>query len=336
MHSRAKVALAIALAVLVGGSVGAWLRVRASLLPAAGSGAEQIFTVSRGDSLARVARDLESVGLIRSAVAVEWLGRFRGIAARLHAGEYLLSPAQTPGEILGTLTRGAVATYAVVIPEGFTADQIADRLGQAGLVDPASFRAAVRDPAFVAEVGVPGASLEGYLFPETYRLARGLAPREIAGVMVDHFRAAWAEVAARAAEKDLSMHEAVTLASIVEKETGVPEERPRIAAVFRNRLARGMRLETDPTVIYGIEDFDGNLRRRDLENADNPYNTYRIRGLPPGPIASPGLGSLRAVVEPAPGDDLYFVSRNDGTHTFSRTYREHVIAVDKYQRRRGR
>ena len=188
MHSRARIAVVIALAVLLGGSVGGWLRVRASLLPASrsgagtgtGGGAEQLFTVSRGDSLARVARDLESVGLIRSATAAEWLGRSRGVAARLQAGEYRLSPAQTPGEILDTLTRGAVATYEVVIPEGFTADQIADRLGEAGLVDVAGFRAAVRDPAFVAEVGVTGASLEGYLFPETYRLARGLAPREIA------------------------------------------------------------------------------------------------------------------------------------------------------------
>jgi UPF0755 protein len=128
----------------------------------------------------------------------------------------------------------------------------------------------------------------------------------------------------------------VTLASIVEKETAVPEERPLIAAVFRNRLRRQMRLETDPTVIYGIEDFDGNLRRIHLEDETNPYNTYRIPGLPPGPIASPGGDALRAVVRPAESDYLFFVSRGDGTHQFSRTYREHVGAVDRFQRRQGR
>ena len=132
------------------------------------------------------------------------------------------------------------------------------------------------------------------------------------------------------------MLEVVTLASIVEKETAAPEERPLIASVFRNRLRRGMRLETDPTVIYGISDFDGNLRRRDLENADNPYNTYQIIGLPPGPIANPGADALRAVVNPAESDYLYFVTRNAGTHVFSNTCSEHVRAVDRYQRKRSR
>ena len=130
------------------------------------------------------------------------------------------------------------------------------------------------------------------------------------------------------------MREVVTLASIVEKETGAPEERPLIAGVFRNRLDRGMRLESDPTVIYGIPDFDGNLRRVHLDDDANPYNTYRIAGLPPGPIANPGAASLRAVVRPAETDYLYFVSRNDGTHVFSRSYREHLNAVNRYQKRR--
>jgi len=132
------------------------------------------------------------------------------------------------------------------------------------------------------------------------------------------------------------MLEVVTLASIVEKETAAPEERSLIASVFRNRLKRGMRLETDPTVIYGIPDFDGNLRRRDLEDTANPYNTYQIPGLPPGPIANPGADALRAVVNPAESEYLFFVSRNDGTHVFSKTYAEHVRAVDQYQRKRSR
>jgi UPF0755 protein len=153
--------------------------------------------------------------------------------------------------------------------------------------------------------------------------------------MVAQFFAAWNPLAPEASRRGLSMHEVVTLASIVEKETGVPEERPLIASVFANRLARGMRLESDPTVIYGIEAFDGNLRRVHLEDASNPYNTYRIAALPPGPIASPGAAALRAVVQPAQSDYLFFVSQNDGSHVFSRTYREHRAHVDRHQRRRA-
>jgi len=154
--------------------------------------------------------------------------------------------------------------------------------------------------------------------------------------MVQQFEETWRGIEPSAVGQKLARHEIVTLASIVEKETSVASERPLIAAVFLNRLKRGMRLETDPTVIYGIENFDGNLRRRDLEDTGNPYNTYRIAGLPPGPIANPGADALRAVVEPAESDYLYFVSRNDGTHHFSRSYREHTDAVNRYQKGRHR
>jgi UPF0755 protein len=224
----------------------------------------------------------------------------------------------------------------VVVPEGLTAARAALRLEATGLADAADFTAVVEDPASAAALGVEGATLEGYLFPDTYRLPHGLAPREVAKVLVDRFLEVWHEIEPRARDQKLSMREVVTLASIVEKETAASDERPLIASVFRNRLKRGMRLETDPSVIYGIPNFDGNLRRRDLEDAGNPYNTYIIPGLPPGPIANPGAGALRAVVNPAESDYLFFVSRNDGTHVFSKTYREHVLAVDKYQRRRVR
>ena len=145
--------------------------------------------------------------------------------------------------------------------------------------------------------------------------------------MVEQFFETWRELAPLAAQRGLTLHQVVTLASIVEKETGAPAERPLIASVFANRLARRMRLESDPTVIYGLASFDGNLRRRDLEDEANPYNTYRIAGLPPGPISNPGRAALHAVVEPAQSDYLYFVSRNDGTHVFSRNYRDHLAAV---------
>jgi UPF0755 protein len=324
----------LAAGLLVLGIVAA-LAVAQRLAPAAPEAEPVLFVVEPGDSLARVAARLEDAGLVRDARAVEWLARLRGLAGSLHAGEYELSAAARPREILEQIASGRVATYAVSVPEGFTAAQIAERLEQAGLAVAADFLAATDDSGFAAELGLPAERLEGYLFPETYRLARGQAPRAIARAMVEQFRRVWREVAPRAQERGLGMHEVVTLASIVEKETGAPEERPLIASVFANRLARGMRLESDPTTIYGIPGFDGNLRRRDLENGDNPYNTYRIPGLPPGPIASPGRAALAAVVEPAESDYLYFVSRNDGTHVFSRSYREHVNAVNRYQRRRA-
>ena len=304
--------------------------------PSESGGSAVLFAVARGETLRSIANHLEERGLVRDARSVIWLARWHGLASDLRAGEYLISPTQGPDEILARIAAGQVETYEVVLPEGLTARQIGERLEAAQLVDAEAFEKVVRDPAVAEKLGIDGQTLEGYLFPETYRLPRGLAPEEVARTLIDQFLETWAAIAPAAREQELSQLEVVTLASIVEKETGAASERPLIAAVFRNRLRKGMRLETDPTVIYGIPDFDGNLRRRDLENRDNPYNTYWIRGLPPGPIASPGAEALRAVVEPADVDFLYFVSRNDGTHKFSRTYREHVVAVNTFQRHHRR
>jgi len=309
---------------------------RWALQPALASAPPAIFDVNAGVGLGQVARELEARGLIRSAVALKLLARYHKLDGALQVGEYEISAALAPEEILTRIVEGRVVTYEVSIPEGLTAAQIAPRLEAAGLSNAAEFAAFATDPASAGSLGVEGGTLEGYLFPETYRLPRGLGVREVAKVLVDQFLEVWREIEPRAREQKLSMLEVVTLASIVEKETAAPQERPLIASVFRNRLKRGMRLETDPTVIYGIPDFDGNLRRRDLENAANPYNTYQISGLPPGPIANPGSDALRAVVDPAESDYLFFVSRNDGTHVFSKTYAEHVRAVDQYQRKRSR
>jgi peptidoglycan lytic transglycosylase G len=292
-----------------------------------------VFTVAPGQPLGGIARQLERDGLVRSATAVEWIARLRGLDGSLRAGEYALSASQTPGAILSHLASGQTVSYAVVLPEGFTAAQIGARLASAGLVDEAAFAAAVRDPELIASLGIQTESLEGYLFPDTYLLPKGLAAGDLARILAQRFLAVWREIEPLAAEQGLSQHEVVTLASIVEKETGVPEERPQVAAVFRNRLLRRMRLESDPTVIYGISQFDGNLRRKDLEDAGNRYNTYRIAALPPGPIASPGEASLRAVVAPAKSKHLYFVARNDGTHVFSNTFREHEREVERYQKK---
>jgi UPF0755 protein len=292
------------------------------------------FTVESGSGLRRVANQLEQAALVRSADAVVWLARFRGWESAVKTGEYELSPGWSSERILEQLISGRVRTYTAVLPEGIRATEIAERLDSAGLAKQEEFLRVVSDAEFAKSLGVPAATLEGYLYPETYEIPRDLPAEELARILVEQFNAAWRSIEPQTADLDLTKHQIVTLASIVEKETAAPEERPLIAAVFLNRLKKGMRLETDPTVIYGIENFDGNLRKRDLQNKQNPYNTYQIGGLPPGPIASPGAEALRAVVEPADTDYLYFVSRNDGTHHFSRTYREHVNAVNRYQKRR--
>jgi UPF0755 protein len=326
-------------ALLLAGAVaaaGAWHWVGGRLAPVATEAEPVIFEVEPGQTLKAIATRLEKRGLVRDALVFEWYGRYHELDGRLRAGEYWVSAAETPAQIFATFTSGRVATYELAIPEGFTAAMIAERVEAAGLGSAEAFLAFARDPASAKALGVEGDTLEGYLFPETYRLPKGLDPRQTATVLVNQFLAVWKELEPRAAEKKLSMRGLVTLASIIEKETGVGEERPLIAAVFLNRLKRGMRLETDPTVIYGIPDFDGNLRRRDLENGDNPYNTYKIPGLPPGPIASPGRGALEAVLAPADVEYLFFVSKNDGTHVFSESFAEHTKRVDEYQRRRRR
>lgn len=333
----------IALVGLIAAALGAWW-VQRALSPVdtdAGRARTVAFQVEPGDTMGRIAMELEAEGLIRDSRVTRWFAKAEDMASRLKVGEYELSGALSTPEILAVLVEGRVQTHAVSIPEGLRASEIADRLAAAGLAERDAFLDVVFDPAAPARLGVEGPSLEGYLFPESYRFARGLAAERVAEAMVAEFLRVYRELVpgsdgVTTAGRRLSMRELVTLASIVEKETGAPQERPLIAAVFLNRLKRGMRLETDPTVIYGIADFDGNLRRLHLEDGSNPYNTYRIRGLPPGPIASPGRDALQAVIEPATTSYLYFVSRNDGTHIFSKTYAEHEAAVDRFQRRRRR
>jgi UPF0755 protein len=331
-----RIAVTLVSLAVAAGLIGAGLALRSALEPVGPDEREQVFVVEGGATLSEVADALEGAGLVRRAWAFEGLARFEEAGADLRAGEYALSPHMRPAEILDRLTRGQVRTHPVSIPEGLTAVQVASRVEEAGFGSAPEFLALARDPAFVQELGLEGETLEGYLFPETYRWARGVPTRELIADMVGQYQAVWSTLALRAEQRGLSRRDAVILASIVEKETGAPEERPLIAGVFLNRLARGMRLETDPSVIYGIADFDGNLRRVHLEDETNPYNTYRIPALPPGPIANPGAEALRAVVDPAETKALFFVSKNDGTHHFSKTYAEHARAVDRYQRGRNR
>ncbi len=323
-------------ATLFGVTLGCWLFQEYSLRPPAGPPVDALFVVEAGASLGGTARALRARGLVRSANALIWQARLTGRAGRLQAGEYRLSSALGSREILARISRGRVATHEVVIPEGLRLEQVAERLEAAGLARRDAFLALARSPEQARALGIEGESLEGYLFPDTYRFARGLSTRRVAQAMVAQFLKAWGPLAPRAQELGMTMKEAVTLASIIEKETGSAGERGLISSVFHNRLARGMRLQTDPSVIYGIPDFDGNLRRVHLEDRSNPYNTYVRKGLPPGPIAGPGAAALHAALYPEQSEYLYFVSRGDGTHEFSRSYEEHQAAVRKFQLRRRR
>ncbi len=312
------------------------LRLQADLDPADPAGRPQVVVVVPGTPFGRVAWELEERGIIRSARAFSWLARWRDDARKMHVGEYELSGAWSASRVLDALVKGEVRTYSVSIPEELRAAEIAARIAAAGLGNAEDFLAVVANPASATRHGVEGHTLEGYLFPETYHWPGGLGAEEIVETLVSQFHRVWGDLEGEAARQGRSMREVVTLASIIEKETGAAEERPLIASVFLNRIARGMRLESDPTTIYGIADFDGNLRRVHLEDGDNPYNTYRISGLTPTPIANPGREALRAVLWPEESTFLYFVARGDGTHVFARTYAEHNANVDRYQRRRRR
>lgn len=292
-----------------------------------------IFPVERGHGLKEVAGGLTRAGLIPSPCPLTLWARLHP-GRTLKAGEYRLTPLMSPLEILDTLWKGAAIAHPVTIPEGLTLDQIGRLLDTSGLCDAASFLRLARDPEVSRDLGLPLQGLEGYIFPDTYFLVRGQSPRRLIDTMVKRFQERVAPYRERIAETGMSLQEIVTLASIVEKETGVPEERPLIAGVFLNRLKLGMRLESDPTVIYGLSNFDGNLRRKDLETP-TPFNTYRIQGLPPHPIANPGIEAIKAVLYPADTPFLYFVSKNNGSHHFSKTYEEHRRAVQRLQKGGG-
>lgn len=302
--------------------------------PAQLSGKNQVIIVKEGASLKEIASELDQKGLIRNKYAFILWTRLMGYSRRIKAGEYRLNPAMAPVRIINILTKGMVVTHSVTIPEGFSIQQIADVLSREDIVDRKQFITATKNKKILEKYGIKGPSVEGYLYPDTYNFAKGLKAKSIIEVMVDRFMEKIRPLRARINESGLSLAEVVTLASMIEKETGKEEERPLIASVFLNRLKKGMLLESDPTVIYGIKNFSGDLTKKDL-TTKTPYNTYVIRGLPPGPIASPGLESLRAVLYPAKTDYLYFVSKNDGWHHFSKTLKEQNRAVYLYQKKRS-
>jgi UPF0755 protein len=292
------------------------------------------FTVRNGASLKAVSRQLADAGLFAEPYSFWIVGRALGRAGAIQAGTYQLDRALTPVELLDKLARGEVRLAEITFVEGTTFRQWRAQLAQQPRV---RATLAGKDEAQVrALFGIAEDSVEGWFFPDTYRFAPGTSDLDVLkrahAAMRKRLADAWA-----ARDPDVPLrtpYEALILASIVEKETGVAAERPVIAAVFANRIKRGMRLQTDPTVIYGIgEKYDGNIRKRDL-TTDTPWNTYTRDGLPPTPIAMPGADALAAVAHPAPSEYLYFVGKGDGTHHFSRTLEEHNRAVAKYQLKR--
>lgn len=307
------------------------IRLYAETPVAAPGGGEQVLTIRPGESFRSIARNLFQKGLIRSPARFRLYARFSGHHRALKAGEYSFRGENSPRQILDRLVEGRVKLYRITIPEGYTVQQIAGLVAAAGLSEKETFAAAANDPERARQKGIEAESLEGYLFPDTYHFPRGSALEDILDAMVQRFEAVMTdERRAKAEAIGFSVHEVVTLASIIEKETGEPSERPLISSVFHNRLRKNMRLQTDPTVIYGIPDFDGNLTRKHLRTP-GPYNTYLNKGLPPGPIASPGEAAIDAALHPVESDYLFFVSRKDRTHQFSATLEEHRQAVRKYQ-----
>lgn len=282
-----------------------------------------------------IARTLKEAHVIRSRVAFLAVAVVRRTHRHLLAGEYEFVAGLSLLEIVRRLEQGKGFVHQATIPEGFAARQIAELLQEKGLVDQKQFMALLQDRLVLQQYGVDGPSLEGYLFPDTYRLVRGLNEEAIIGRMVQRFAEVFGSAErARARELKMSVAEVVTMASLIEREAMAEEERPLISAVFHNRLRLRMPLQSDPTVLYSLSRFSGKLTKANLQ-APSPYNTYLHRGLPPGPIASPGRASLMAALYPASSQYLYFVSKNDGTHAFSNTLREHGAMVRRYQIRRA-
>lgn len=322
-------------ALIILGGASLWLHLYIfSHRPAGADYTPIIFEIAANDAFDAIAARLKEAGIITGVRRFRLLARIKGDDKRLRAGEYALSTAMSPLNVLEIMVNGEVYLRHLTIPEGYTLKQITAEIGKSGITDPVQFADLAVDSMVIASFGLEGQSLEGYLFPDTYFFPKNTPPNTIIYQMVRRFREQFSPVwQQRMSELDLTLQQVVTLASMIEKETGDAKERPIISSVFHNRLKRKMRLESDPTVIYGLKAFDGNLTRNDLRTP-TPYNTYLIDGLPPGPIANPGRASLEAALFPAQTKFLYFVSKNDATHHFSATLQEHRAAVRRYQQQR--
>jgi UPF0755 protein len=319
------------LALILGAGILAALALASIFAPHAISGGEVFVDLPKGAGTRQIAALLAENGVIRNPFELLLVRALRP-KARLQAGEYLFKQAANPWKVFDRISRGDIFYYLLVVPEGQNLYDIAASLERQGILPGAAFLQAAYDPALIRDLDPKAPTLEGYLFPDTYRLTRHTTPAQLCRQMTGRFRKAWR----RLGSPQANVHDSVTLASLIEKEAKIPSERPVIASVFLNRLRIGMPLQCDPTAVYAAilqQRYRGAIYRSDLENKQ-VYNTYQHAGLPPGPIANPGLASLRAALEPAATDYLYFVARADGSgsHQFSQKLEQHARAVQRYRR----
>lgn len=337
MNGLTRVLTALCLITLVAAAVFLFGGAYFLMTPASSSSEEVVFEVKPSEPFKAVARRLEKEGLIKSAWALEIYARLTGASRNIRVGEYAVRKDLRPKEVLAILSSGKSVHYAITVTEGLNRFEIADIVERQKIASRDEFLKLTSDRGLVKELlGEEHESFEGYLFPETYYITKYTSARDLIRIMVERFKENFARVQKVNGWSlgDFTVHQLVTLASIIEKETGAPEERPYIASVFHNRLRKNMLLQTDPTIIYGIwrdkGSWNGALSRADLRYPSK-YNTYLNKGLPPGPIANPGFEALKAAGAPAQSDYLFFVSRNDGTHVFSRDYQQHKRAVEEFQ-----
>jgi UPF0755 protein len=328
---KKKLVLSI-VAILLGIGISGWYLYSFLTTPGPLLSQPVVVLIPQGAQFRAIVHRLVSEGVLTNGWIFSWWARLTNADRKIKSGEYEFTESLSPLELLRRLTEGESLRFMVTIPEGKTVKEIAAVLASKGLGAEESFLCLNKDPTFLDRWGLPPQGMEGYLFPDTYYFSRFAAPEEILGKMIARFYQVFTSVMYRQAEMlNMSPHEVVTLASLVEKETGAEDERPLVSAVFHNRLKKKMLLQCDPTVIYGIENFDGNLTRLHLQTP-TPYNTYVFPGLPPGPIANPGLPSLLATLHPADRSYVYFVAKGDGTHEFSSDLASHNRAVQRFQK----
>ncbi len=290
-----------------------------------------VVDIPTGSGFLKVTEILNQAGLIKNRVFFYSLAFMKRATRSIRSGEYEFNTSLTPAAMIDKLLRGEIKIHKVVIREDLSMREIAAVLIRGKLINKENFFELAGDEEFLESLGIEADSIEGYLFPDTYFFDRSMSTRQIMKIMVNQFwKKVTPEMIKRAKEMKLDVHQFVTFASIIGKESGDYAEKPMISAVFHNRLRKKMRLQSDPTAVYDLDNFGGKILRSHLKRK-SPYNTYLIRGLPPGPIANPGLSSLKAVLYPAPVKHLYFVSKNNGSHFFSASLMEHIKAINRYR-----
>lgn len=329
MIKKLLITITILLLITVG-SVGTYVT---SYLNKTYEGTDVNFVVENGDTFGKINQRLYNQGLISNTRFFHYIAKYKKVMSKFRAGSYTITKGSTMSDVLNTLVYGQANLTSITIPEGKNMYEVAKLLDAAGVTKEKDFLDIIQNRDFINQFNISADSLEGYLYPETYRFVPNSPAKVVAKTMLDLFRKKTEHI--NFSHPFLDKHQVIILASMVEKETGAKIERPSIAGVFTNRLKKRMRLESDPTTIYGIwSRYKGNIKKSDLLEI-TPYNTYKIPALPQGPISNPSLEAIQAVLSPEQHEFLFFVSKNDGTHVFTKNYGEHVQAVDSFQRNSG-